>query len=97
MSEHTYKNCNGARLLTSLSASWFVSYLYYLKVDSSHLNWKKYIKRVSMFNNSYSYHKEWLQKILAMDAYNLSKNQMGIDGIEIKRMAKKILMIMEGN
>ena len=62
MSGHTYKDCNGGRLLTTLGATWFVSYLYYLKIDSTHLNWKKFEERKSNFYKSHKYHKEWLKK-----------------------------------
>ena len=97
MSGHIYKDCNGARFLTSLSASWFISYSYYLKIDSSHLNWEKCRERIPNFNKSKKYHREWIEKITKMNPLKLNKNQIGINGVRVKEMAKELLNFLENN
>ena len=62
MSGHIYKDCNGGRLLSSLSATWFVSYLYYLSIDSTHLNWTKFKKEFRLLLGQRSTTKNGLKK-----------------------------------
>lgn len=88
---HIYKDCSGGRILTSLSATWFVSYLYYLKIDSSHLNWNKFKERIPNFEKSKKYHNEWLKKIVDKNPLKLNKNQIGLQGIRVKEMAQELL------
>ena len=97
MSGHIYNDCNGGRLLSSLSVTWFVSYLYYLSIDSTHLNWTKFEERIPNFNKSKEYHKEWLEKIVNKNHLKLNKNQIGLDGIRVKEMAKELLNFIEDN
>ena len=53
-------NFEGGAYLTSMGASWFVSYMYFKKIDNKHNNWRN-IKtaenRISTFNNTLKYHK----------------------------------------
>ena len=84
----------GGRLLSSMSASWFVSYAYHLHVDASHTNWNRAStirERVSMFNRTFSYQRYWLDKIMMMDDRKLSTNEIGLSAIEIKKMAKAVM------
>jgi len=96
MSDLLY-NCNGGRKLTSIGASWFVSYLYYLKFDKNHLNWQKvgYDNRIRTFNKSSEYWNEWLIDIINGNDKKLKNNQIGLEPIEIKNMAKEILKLFE--
>lgn len=95
MSGHIYRDCKGGRLLTTLGATWFVSYLYYLTIDPTHLNWKKFEGRKSNFYKSQKYHAEWLKKIANKNPLNLNKNQIDIEGVKVKEMAKELLKIIE--
>lgn len=49
----------GGDKLTTIGATFFVSYLYYLHVDSTHKNWasiKTQRSRISTINSSKQYH-----------------------------------------
>lgn len=90
---HEYK-LDGGSDLTTMGATWFVSYCYYKMVDSSHKNWNNLStasNRISVFLRSQRYYKYWLLEILEMSDANLSKNKIGLEGAQIKQMAKKIL------
>ena len=39
MGKHDY-NFDGGQYLTKIAASWFVSYMYHLKIDKKHINWQ---------------------------------------------------------
>ena len=87
-------NFEGGGKLTSMGATWFVSYAYYEKIDAEHKNWenvdtKQHRKRV--YRNSREYHEFWLKQIINMNDSQLVKNQIGLKPIEIKRMAKAVL------
>jgi len=93
MARHIF-NFEGGDDLTTMGASWFVSYSYYCYKDKSHTNWQK-IKtensRISVFNRTGKYHKFWLGKILEMNDCNLNKNKIGLDAKEIKKMVNLLL------
>lgn len=87
-------NFPGGEILTKMGASWFVSYSYYEKIDRKHLNWSK-VKttgsRLSHYNKGRAYHEEWLLEVLSMNEDALSTNTIGLDGEEIKSMARELL------
>ncbi len=91
MSRHSYTDCDGAEYLTSLSTSWFISYLYYLTIDPSHLNWQKYKERISLFEQTRQYHTEWLKQAINRNPLRLDKNQIGLKGTQILTMAQTLL------
>jgi hypothetical protein len=85
---------DGGEYLTKIGASWFVSYLYYCNIDKSHMNWEriKTVKyRISIFNKTKKYHKDWLQQILPMNEHKLETNKIGLDALTIKRMAEELI------
>ena len=87
-------NFEGGEYLTTMGASWFVSYAYYLHIDRNHKNWQRvdtYINRSNVFRLTNSYHKFWLEKVLEMSELNLSKNKLGLNGFLVKKMAKELL------
>ena len=84
----------GGDILSKMSATWFVSYMYYLKIDKNHINWKKYESRIYYFNKSMLYHKFWLQKILEMNEKNLQKNKIGVAPDKVKEMAQILLKVV---
>lgn len=97
MSEHIY-NFEGGRELTTMGASWFVSYSYYKLVDSSHTNWNlvdTYKARISIYDNTRKYHKFWLSKVKDMNDSNLKKNKILLSPIDIKIMADRLLLKMK--
>ena len=94
ISRHVF-NFEGGEILANLSASWFVSYMYYQKIDNTHLSWEKYPERISIFNNSVHYHQKWLGYVLNMNVLQLNKNQIGLSGQEIKNMADKLAKIAQ--
>ena len=83
----------GGEYLTTIGAAWFISYMWYNKVDKSHTNWKRvstYNNRISTYNHTGSYHTFWLAQIVSMSARNLDKNTLGLRGYEIINMAKEL-------
>ena len=85
---------DGGDDLTTMGASWFVSYCYYKTISPNHTNWNK-IKtasnRISVFSGTKHYHKYWLQEVLKMSDSNLNKNSLGLKAQQIKQMAEEIL------
>lgn len=85
---------DGGDKLTSIGATFFVSYLYHLYVDTSHRNWdlvKTQQTRISTINNSESYYLSWLLHIKNMSDANLNRNSLGLEGQTIKKMALLVL------
>jgi len=94
MARHIF-NFDGGNQLTTISATWFVSYLFYELEDKTHKNWKKvsnFQSRINTFNRTREYHKYWLQQVLNMNDKRLSTNTINLKPTEIKTMAKKLLM-----
>ena len=84
---------DGGEHLTTIGASFFVSYLYYKYVDSSHKSWaliKTQKSRISTINRTEKYHRFWLRCIASMKDTNLNKNTLGLNGATIKEMAASI-------
>ena len=84
----------GGDILKNMGATWFVSYVYYDHCDKSHMNWDNVRTsgmRISCYNKSKRYHKQWLQHVLSMNDANLSKNTLGVAPCVTKQMAKELL------
>ena len=97
MTNHDF-NFEGGEYLTKMGASWFISYMYYKKIDNKHSNWrnvKTAENRISMFNKTLQYHKFWLEQIIKMDVIKLSTNIIGLSGTEVVRMASELLKIKQ--
>ena len=96
MSRHNF-NFDGGEYLTKMGASWFISYSYWLYIDKTKTNWEKvltYSSRISVFNRSKKHHNFWLKQILLMNDKNLNKNSIELNAIEVKEMAKTILVYL---
>ena len=92
-SSHAYP-FYGGRLLSSMSASWFVSHAYYKHVDATHDNWNRASNargRISTYDRSFSYHRYWLDKVMTMNDQNLAKNTIGLTPREVKDMANAVM------
>lgn len=90
---HTF-TFEGGELLTTIGATFFVSYLYYLHVDSAHRNWdsiKTKASRISTIGKSKKHHRLWLERVGGMSDANLNRNTLGLDGAKVKAMARLIL------
>ena len=83
----------GRKILYNMGVSWFVSYCYYDKNDRTHRNWEKYPERVSSYTRTAHYHRSWLEKVPGMNPKNLNKNEIGLTGDEVIKMAKILLNI----
>lgn len=97
MARHVFNFENGD-ILTTMGASWFVSYAYYLYVDREHTKWQEvstHQSRASVFSSSKKYHRFFLGKINEMNERNLNKNTLGLKGSKIKQMAKELLTHIE--
>ena len=87
--EHEFRLKGGSEL-TTLGATWFVSYCYYKMVDSNHMNWNKVStasNRASVFVRSQRYYKYCLSEVLKMSDANLNKNSLGLKSTQIKQLA----------
>ena len=96
MCSHEYK-FNGGQYLTRIGSSWLISYMYYLKIDKNHRNWKTVsnpLDRIKKFNKSTQFHMEWLQEIVNMNPKQLSRNEIGLTGQEVIKMADELLTLM---
>ncbi|MEZ9370696.1 hypothetical protein BCU94_02940 [Shewanella sp. 10N.286.52.C2] len=96
-SERHIFSFEGGDLLTTIGATFLVSYLYHKHIDSTHNNWAK-IKtqksRISTINRSENYHLNWLKHIENMSEANLNRNTMGLVAPDIKEMALEISRII---
>lgn len=93
MARHAFKFPGGSDF-TTMGACWFVSYCYHKKLKPGHLNWQKistYRNRISVFIKTQNLHKYYLERVLEMDIANLNKNQLDLNGIRVKEMAKELL------
>lgn len=91
--DHEYRLGGGSEL-TTMGATWFVSYCYYKMVDLNHMNWNRVStasNRASVFARSQRYYKYWLKEVLNMSDANLNKNSLGLKSRQIKQMASEIL------
>lgn len=93
MARHPF-NFDGGEDLTTMGATWFVSYMWYSVMDPAHKNWKHvstYKNRISTYEHTKHYHVYWLKKVLEMDVNNLNKNTIGLNGHNVIAMAGKLL------
>jgi hypothetical protein len=93
MPDHAF-NFEGGEELRRMGATWFVSYSYYTSLDSTHRNWNQITTiqlRTSYFNRSTQLHRYWLQEVLNMSDTRLEKNEIGLTGAEVKRMARLLV------
>ena len=94
---HTF-TFEGGEQLTTIGATFFVSYSCHLHVDPAHRHWesiKTKTSRISTINNSRQYHCAWLERVSQMSDANLSKNTLGLDGAKVKAMARAILEVRQ--
>ncbi len=92
----SYALLDGGMYLNTMSASWFVSYSWYDKVDKAHTNWKNVStcsNRLSVYKHTQSYHKYWLKQIVSMRENKLNRNTIGLSGRRIIEMASELLKI----
>lgn len=80
--------------LRVMGKSWFVSYMYFLFIDDNHKNWKNagnFNSRISVFKQSKIEHKKYLLEILNSSGEKLKTNNLGLSGLEILDITKKLL------
>ena len=88
----------GGEQLTTIGATFFVSFLYHQYVDPAHKNWdsiKTKASRISTINRSEQHHRAWLERIGGMNDANLSKNTLGLNGTAVKKMAQAVLEVLK--
>lgn len=93
MGKHDY-NFAGGQYLTKIASSWFVSYMYHLKIDKKHISWQNVSNstdRIKKYNKHVRYHIQWLQEIVKMSPKKLSTNKIGLNGTKVIEMAEKLL------
>jgi hypothetical protein len=98
MGSHAF-NFAGGDQLSTMGATWFVSYAYYTYVDKKHTNWQlveTYPNRISVFNRTDEYHRFWLEKVLEMDNDRLNTNEIKLKADRTKEMARKLLSKLGG-
>lgn len=93
MATHSF-NFEGGDRLSCMSATWFVSYMYYKNIDNHHLNWGNVdttSSRISTFNKTKQYHIFWLKQVLDMNPNQLDRNTIGVDPETTKEHARELL------
>ena len=88
-------NFDGGEALSKMGATWFVSYAYYDKIDSTYDKCNQLEKTINnrrnVYNKTTQYHKFWLSKILTMNDTKLSKNKINVPSSKTKAMAELLL------
>lgn len=84
------------RNLQTIGKSWFVSRMYHDFIDSNHNNWTRTPTgfKIGTFNriaNNPNTLKKYLYSIMKSNEFRLSKNEIGLSGFEIQKMAKELL------
>jgi hypothetical protein len=90
---------DGGKELTTMSATWFVSYAYYTFIDNTHRNWERvetYPSRKSVFERTQQYHRYWLERVLEMDNGRLNTNKIEVEAERTKEMARELLKVVKG-
>ena len=94
-------NCNGGQILSRIGASFFISYLYYLKVDTNHKAWdsfkNKSVKttRIKLINRYSIYYKDWVNYIIdVITPSPLIRNTIGLTDMEVVDMAKELARLV---
>lgn len=94
---HTFA-FDGGEILTTIGATFFVSYLYHRHIDATHRSWDTIAtksSRISNISRSTHYHRYWLERVASMNGANLNKNTLGFSGAQVIEMAKAILNRMK--
>lgn len=89
-------NFEGGEMLTTIGATWFVSYHYHKRIDPKHDNWNRVgtaNNRKSTYNRSSEYHRFWLEQVISMDNAKLATNKIGLDSEKIKEMTRELLAL----
>ncbi|MBD5398029.1 hypothetical protein HDR60_00790 [bacterium] len=97
MATHSYSCDDKENNLSSMGASWFVSYAYYKHKDKNHLDWQKSGKsnnNIKIFNKTKKNHKSWLKAISTMSD-KLDTNDLGIPANDVRKMAEELLSILD--
>ena len=95
------KTSSSPRDLQTMGVSWFVSYEYCRRIDSTHNNWKlatKQSSRLSAYRNSEGDNKtryNYLEQICLKSAKRLSLNEMELDGAQVLNMAIELVKYYE--
>ena len=87
-------NFVGGEELSKMGATQFVSYSFYVYIDTSHINWENISTRdtrINVFNRTKNYHNFWLQQVLDMDDERLNTNKIGLNAKDTKKMARNLL------
>ncbi len=97
MGRHTF-GFEGGEQLTTVGATFFVSYLCYLHVDPMHRYWdssETKAARRSPIANATKCHRAWLDRVGGMSDAKLARNTLRLDGAKVKAMARLILDLAE--
>lgn len=90
--------------IKSMGLGWFISYTYYLKIDSQHLSWqnsnfsqKALATRKSNFNNSREFHKDYINQAINLNrnSFDSSNKKLSLTADEIIQMAKKLKQVVK--
>ena len=92
---HAFSFAGGSQL-SSISASWFVSYAYYKEIDTAHKVWmvvKNYSSRANTYEASRKYHNDWLHEVLQMNDKKLNMSSLRLGASVVKQMAFDLLKL----
>jgi len=95
MTENEKKYFEAGEKLCKVGSSFLVSYLYWKKIDSAHINWKlaRTNNPVTIINNK-KYWPIWIEAIISKDPAALGKNKIQLTGTEIIDMARKVFPLL---
>lgn len=96
MTEHEKKFFEAGQKLSVVGASFFVSYLYFLLIDSTHSNWRlANTNSTTTVKSNKKYWCIWLEAIIYKDPSALGQNKIQLSGRDIIKMAKTLLPLLK--
>ena len=96
MAQHSFSFEYGD-ILSKIGATWYTSYSYCKHCDPCHESFKKvktWQSRASQYKSNIKLEKYFIMQIATMSAEKLSTNTLGLNGIEVLRMAREVLTVL---
>ena len=96
MTENERRYFEAGEKLRSVGASFLVSYLYWMKIDLTHTNWKlaKINNPATIIKNK-EYWDIWIEAIISKDPSYLEQNKIELSGRDIINMASKLHPLLQ--
>ena len=85
---------DGGKELSRIGATWFITYAYAEKIDPTERRWLNsatHASRASNYKQAAQWHQYWYTEVTKMSESRLNKNEIGVSGVEAKKMAHKLV------